>query len=239
MTKQVNFEECVLLYRIPPHTEFSEDERVALWFSPRELGGIRANVRRTVKSMRRREQKSASGDNGNNEFCDRGLEHLRSSEHVEQHKINRDCCLAAVLDEQSRQLAMGRCDNETLANASTQGSQWARHKARVEGLRDASIVLQIRQEHVIRCQPDGAGTGILELAMRVLCDASRPVAENESYQSVSQSPILNEGETKSFEMSHKPAKVRRFERSIISYQKDTKRPLVVHTAERTRHNIIT
>uniref|UniRef100_A0A7S4NH43 Uncharacterized protein n=1 Tax=Odontella aurita TaxID=265563 RepID=A0A7S4NH43_9STRA len=187
--QRVNFDEAVKIYLVPIHTEFSQEERDALWLGRTDFDVIQAGIRRTVKAIRRQKRHSSRtvGHNDDEEesVCDRGLEHLRSAAHMEQRKINKDCCVSAVFGEQKRQRSLKCYDDVALAEASMDGSQWARQKAQEEGMRDAAAVRELRKREVCRYQPDAAAMEMMEQAIK-LCAMPVPSSGSNAHQSSSQ-----------------------------------------------------
>ena len=62
----------------------------------------------------------------------RGIEHLRSAEHLEQQVINKDCAISVVLAEQRRLAEEGIATADTavvISEAYQQHSRWARQNA--------------------------------------------------------------------------------------------------------------
>lgn len=147
--RTVGFNLTINIYYVPSHRDMSNDEHRDTWLQEEDMNEIRAGVRRTEKAMRDRRNNRSDGDNDDNaehEICDRGLEHRRSPAEYERRKINRDCCVSAVLDVQERQLELGYCSGDDLARASRRGSQWARDQATRAGMSDAAVANAIAEQ---------------------------------------------------------------------------------------------
>mmetsp|Transcript_32968 Transcript_32968/g.43936 ORF Transcript_32968/g.43936 Transcript_32968/m.43936 type:complete len:119 (-) Transcript_32968:89-445(-) len=107
----------------------SDDEKAMLWYTNQDKRKIQHSIKKTLKAM----QKNTNTCNR----CIRGLEHMRSPEHLEQKKINLDCVRLGVLKEQQRQQMFGIFDPNELRNISSKASEWAKNNALQQGTIDA------------------------------------------------------------------------------------------------------
>jgi len=67
------------------------------------------------------------------ESCTLGLEIWESTEHYEQHRINKDMVIESVLKEQEIQRSEDTKDPDMIAFVSSAASMWAREKAEANG----------------------------------------------------------------------------------------------------------
>lgn len=147
-------------------TDMTPDETEACFHSDQDKRRMQEEFRRDVKYMRRQALRADGGNYNNKDnygredeeaVCLRGLEHLHSAAHMEQHKINRDCVVQSVLLAQERErerrtsaAAAGVVEDygrdEAIARASRAASEWAKGKARERGLSDAAYVRATRRK---------------------------------------------------------------------------------------------
>mmetsp|Transcript_12988 Transcript_12988/g.17455 ORF Transcript_12988/g.17455 Transcript_12988/m.17455 type:complete len:154 (+) Transcript_12988:754-1215(+) len=113
----------------------SDDEKAMLWYTNQDKRKIQHSIKKTLKAM----QKNTNTCNR----CIRGLEHMRSREHLEQTKINTDCVRLGVLKEQQRQKVHGIFDPNELRNISSKASEWAKNKALEQGAINSMCWLEL------------------------------------------------------------------------------------------------
>uniref|UniRef100_A0A7S2DYN1 Uncharacterized protein n=1 Tax=Helicotheca tamesis TaxID=374047 RepID=A0A7S2DYN1_9STRA len=112
--------------------QISDDEKAYLWSSDKERDDTMHSILKTVRMIQMNGKKTRR--------CIRGIEQYIFPEFTEQKKINKDCVLLAVLQEQDRQKTLGIYDPEELRNASKSASEWARNLALKDGAEDAKEV---------------------------------------------------------------------------------------------------
>mmetsp|Transcript_18211 Transcript_18211/g.25065 ORF Transcript_18211/g.25065 Transcript_18211/m.25065 type:complete len:161 (-) Transcript_18211:150-632(-) len=103
------------------HTDMSDEEKAATWYTDQDKKNMRISLMKTIKSM----QKNGLAC----ERCTRGLEHMRTPEHLEQRQINKECNISAVLEEQQRQRSLGIDDPAEMRRISEASSQWSKNMA--------------------------------------------------------------------------------------------------------------
>uniref|UniRef100_A0A6U3SC85 Uncharacterized protein n=2 Tax=Ditylum brightwellii TaxID=49249 RepID=A0A6U3SC85_9STRA len=113
----------------------SDDEKATLWYTKEDKMRIQHSIKKTLKTMK----KNTNSCNR----CIRGLEHMRSREHLEQTKINMDCVRLGVLKEQQRQKVHGIFDPNELRYISSKASEWAKNKALEQGAINSMCWLEL------------------------------------------------------------------------------------------------
>ena len=130
MQSQVRYQKTTKIIFVP---KIPEEAKNTIWYSDKDLTQIKHDASRTVRAVWR-------GKPLKTKTCDRGLEHLRSGAHMEQHRINKDCVITAVLKEQATQRVSGIIDTNKIAGASCRYSRWAKEKALILGASDAVYI---------------------------------------------------------------------------------------------------
>jgi len=119
--KNVKFNPSVSIRR---HSISASDDS---WLADKDYSKILRSVKKMVRSIR--ENAAIDDDIG---LTSRGIEHLRSAEHLEQQVINKDCAISVVLSEQRRLAEEGIATADAavvISEAYQQHSRWARQNA--------------------------------------------------------------------------------------------------------------
>lgn len=119
--KTVNFNPSVSIRR---HSISASDDS---WLTDKDYSKILRSVKKMVRSFR---EDAAIDDNIG--LTSRGIEHLRSAEHLEQQIINKDCAISVVLSEQRRLADEGISTADAavvISEAYQQHSRWASQNA--------------------------------------------------------------------------------------------------------------
>eukprot|EP00567_Pseudictyota_dubia_P003419 CAMPEP_0197435152 /NCGR_PEP_ID=MMETSP1175-20131217/2789_1 /TAXON_ID=1003142 /ORGANISM="Triceratium dubium, Strain CCMP147" /LENGTH=226 /DNA_ID=CAMNT_0042964109 /DNA_START=58 /DNA_END=738 /DNA_ORIENTATION=+ len=136
----------------------SDECRAAMWYDRREYAAMKAEVRRTLRAVRRGEggDADAAEDDGvfpartGGFFTARGLEHLRGSSQNKGRKAYKKNTVNVVLKEQERQRREGIADSEEISRVYRQECSPAIETARDLGVSDESAVLrQLRHEYFV------------------------------------------------------------------------------------------
>lgn len=164
MPSVVRFSASVKVVFVPALSEMSDEEKIGSFGSDRDPDLIQADIVKTVKAMRR----GCSEDD--DEICFRGLEHLQSTLHLEQRKINKDMVTEAVLGEQNRQMLEGAIDSDKIALQSIRGSRWARELALKNSASDetyvkAMLLVSRKEKH---CAGAEDTLSVIERALAIL-----------------------------------------------------------------------
>ena len=128
------------VYLVPALADMTDAEIDRTWTTDEDSKSTQLEIVEAIRAMR-------EGTEHDNEdrVCIRGLEHMRSAAHLEQRKINKECVLRAVLDEQEQQWSTGKDDVEEIANASVHNSKWARESAASLGKADAESARRLHE----------------------------------------------------------------------------------------------
>jgi hypothetical protein len=121
--KNVKFNPSVSIRR---HSISASDDS---WLTDKDYAKILRSVKKMVRSIR---EDSAIDDNIGLGLTSRGIEHLRSTEHLEQQIINKDCAISVVLSEQRRLADEGIATADAavvISEAYQQHTRWARQNA--------------------------------------------------------------------------------------------------------------
>ncbi len=119
--KNVKFNPSVSIRR---HSISASDDS---WLTDKDYAKILRSVKKMVRSIR--EDSAIENDTG---LTSRGIEHLRSTEHLEQQIINKDCAISVVLSEQRRLADEGIATADAavvISEAYQQHTRWARQNA--------------------------------------------------------------------------------------------------------------
>uniref|UniRef100_A0A7S1YY72 Uncharacterized protein n=1 Tax=Trieres chinensis TaxID=1514140 RepID=A0A7S1YY72_TRICV len=146
ITSRVTFKGTIKVCFVPSLREMTETEICSTWYSRAEFNHMKKESFATVKTMRTRKGRRLDDCR----HCQRGLEHYKSLAHMEQKQINKDCVIAAVLQEQRAQMHKGIKNEEDIRAASCNYSRWAGRLAQEAASSDANYVkgLMKKQNHL-------------------------------------------------------------------------------------------
>ena len=127
-----------------------------LWTNDDDTAVCQRDVVKNIKTLRRTLEQhpddaaandgSTSTIDARHNICTRGLEHMRSTVHLEQMRINKDCHYDAIFDEQERQEAEDIYDFDEMSLVSQHGSAWARERALERARGDEEFMQTVREE---------------------------------------------------------------------------------------------
>lgn len=127
----VRFADITDVAFIPALDDFSEKEKVAIWYTRDEIEGIKADCMEIVSKMR-------AGNTSCSEASTRGLEGLGSYLRKRRSSM-RIRVIVGVLSEQKRQRALQMCKPSLLAIISSRNSRWSVTLARSQAASDANV----------------------------------------------------------------------------------------------------
>ena len=122
LSNTVRFSPTIECNEVPSHTNFSRREKRLSWFSDEEYGQMRRERARAIMKIRKNFPDTL-------QLSSVGLEHMKSTEHIEQCRIMRETVVVGVLDEQTRSKGQVEDNTEILAEVSTYYSKWSTIKA--------------------------------------------------------------------------------------------------------------
>lgn len=143
----VSFRESCEVFFVPSSTEMTADEHRATWYGEDEFKGIMANNIRSVREIRRKNNKNEGNNNGcladnDDQFCTRGIEPLLCANLFKQRKGASRLAISAVLSEQDRQRREAVYDPEKVRMSSTRVSAGTVNRALSYARADAAFVCQ-------------------------------------------------------------------------------------------------
>ena len=140
---------------IPSKNDMTDSQIADLWVTDADSEASQRSVVTAVRTLRRileahPEDLTSDGSTHNiderHNICTRGLEHMRSTVHLEQMRINKDCHYDAIFDEQDRQDDRNIYDFDMMAVVSQHGSAWARERALERARGDEICMEAVREE---------------------------------------------------------------------------------------------
>mmetsp|Transcript_1949 Transcript_1949/g.5162 ORF Transcript_1949/g.5162 Transcript_1949/m.5162 type:complete len:228 (-) Transcript_1949:29-712(-) len=136
--RSLRFANQTQIFIVTSSRDMSEEEVEATWYCQDEYNAMKRSMKRAARRMQNGDVEDSLS------HCTRGLEHLRSPAHLEQHRINKDMVIESVINEQDKQWkACVNCPSG-IAVASSTASQWARDLATSRGSADAEFAQSLK-----------------------------------------------------------------------------------------------